>query len=80
MEKLAAADSLQDISTLITRRQQHVLRLIVEGKQTKEITATLGLSVKTVETHRAGIMRRTECSNIADLIKLAYRYGLAAAQ
>jgi DNA-binding NarL/FixJ family response regulator len=44
----------------LTSRQREVLQLIAEGRSTKDIAQTLGLSVKTVETHRADIMERLD--------------------
>ncbi len=76
VEKLAAADRAEDLSALITRRQQQILQLLAQGRATKEIASDLGLSVKTVETHRAALMQRTGCGNVAALVKLAYRYGV----
>ena len=60
----------------LTPRQRETLRLIAEGKNTKEIAHQLGLSVKTVETHRAQLMDRLDIRDIAGLVKYALRTGL----
>lgn len=60
--------------TPLTPRQLDVLRKIAEGKSTREVAAILGVSVKTVETHRAQIMDRLDIHNVAGLV----RYALAA--
>jgi DNA-binding NarL/FixJ family response regulator len=60
----------------LSKREQEVLQLIAEGKSTKEIAATLYVSVKTVETHRKQIMDKLGIHNIAGLTKYAIREGL----
>ncbi|CAO3416592.1 response regulator transcription factor [Azospirillum doebereinerae] len=56
--------------TLLSRRESEVLRLIVEGKQSKTIAWELGISIKTVEVHRARIMEKTGCRSIVGLGRL----------
>jgi DNA-binding NarL/FixJ family response regulator len=60
----------------LTPRQRETLQLIAEGKSTKRIAALLGVSVKTIETHRAQIMRRLEIHDVAGLVRYAIRHGL----
>lgn len=60
----------------ITARQREVLQLVVEGRTTKEIARGLGLSVKTIESHRAEIMRRLGVHHMAGLVREAARMGL----
>lgn len=60
----------------LTDRQTEILRLIADGKATKEIAWQLGLSPKTVESHRAQIMDRLQIRDIAGLIRYAFRHGL----
>jgi DNA-binding NarL/FixJ family response regulator len=57
----------------ISAREREVLQLLAEGKSNKEISGALSLSVKTVETHRANIMRKLGLRNIADLVLYAVR-------
>src|SRR5205823_6325743 len=64
----------------LTPRQREILQLIAEGNTTKAIATKLGLSVKTVETHRAQLMERLEARDIAALVRLAIRLGLVAAE
>lgn len=52
----------------LTARQLEILRLIVRGKSTREIANGLGLSVKTVETHRSQIMKRLQIFDVAGLV------------
>jgi two-component system, NarL family, response regulator NreC len=74
---LLAKDSLSSFSTL-SSREQEVLRLIAGGKSTKEIASQLGVSVKTVESHRLHIMGKLDTDNMADLVKYAIRAGLTS--
>ena len=60
----------------LTPRQREVLKRIAEGRSTKEIAFDLGLSVKTVETHRAQIMERLGIRDVAGLVRYAMRTGL----
>jgi len=55
----------------ITRREQEVLALIAAGHTTKEIAARLDLSVRTVETHRAQLMKKLKARNAAELSRIA---------
>jgi Response regulator containing a CheY-like receiver domain and an HTH DNA-binding domain len=57
----------------ISAREREVLQLLAEGKSNKEISDTLNLSIKTVETHRANIMRKLGFRNITDLVLYAVR-------
>jgi len=60
----------------LTKRQQEILKLFAEGKTCNEVGAVLGLSTKTVETHRSAMMRRTDCHSIAELVRFGLRNGL----
>jgi len=62
---------------VLTSRQREILQLIAEGHSTKDIGFRLGLSAKTVETHRAQIMERLDIHDIAGLVRFAIRVGLA---
>nr|WP_314877687.1 response regulator transcription factor [uncultured Pseudomonas sp.] len=57
----------------LTARQLEILRLIVRGKSTREIAGGLGLSIKTVETHRSQIMKRLQIYDVAGLVLFAVR-------
>jgi len=62
----------------LTPRQREVLQLVGEGKGTKEIATLLGVSVKTVEFHKARLMEQLNLHSTADLMKFAITEGLAA--
>ncbi len=62
----------------LSPRQREVLQLISEGQSTKQIARRLGVSVKTVETHRAQIMERLDIRHVAGLTRYAIRAGLVS--
>jgi DNA-binding NarL/FixJ family response regulator len=77
--RLAAAESAPTAEAeLLTPRQREILQLIAEGQNTKEIAASLGLSVKTVETHRTQIGQRLQIRDVAGLVRYAIRTGLVS--
>ena len=59
-----------------TAREREILRLLVMGKTNKEIGSLLGITVRTVETHRAKIMLKLGVHSIAELIHFAMERGL----
>lgn len=70
----------QDASALasLTPRQRLVLDLMARGHSTREIAKRLGRSVKTVETHRAQLMRRLNIHHVPGLVTFAIRAGLVS--
>ena len=63
------ADACARIQQL-TDREREVLALIAEGLQNKEVAATLNISPRTVESHRASIMLKTRAGTVAQLVRL----------
>jgi DNA-binding NarL/FixJ family response regulator len=61
---------------MLTRRQREILQLIAEGSNTRDIAASLNISVKTVETHRAQLMARLDIHDVPGLVRFAIRHGL----
>ena len=57
----------------LTSREREIIQLLAEGNSNKAIATRLDLSVKTVETHRAAIMRKLDLNSLADLIRFAIR-------
>jgi len=57
----------------LTYRECEIVQLLANGKSNKEAANALGISVKTVETHRATIMRKLGFSSIAELVRYAVR-------
>ncbi|SRR5258708_5927785 len=64
----------------LTSRQREVLQLVAEGKSSKEIAHLLGASVKTIETHRATVMKRLEIKDVAGLVRYAVHHRLVSAE
>ena len=67
-------------SPVLSPREREVLQLMAEGKSTKQIAATLHISKKTADNHRAHLMEKLKASSLADLIKYAIREGLYIGQ
>jgi DNA-binding CsgD family transcriptional regulator len=70
---LSKSDSSADP---LSARERQVLQLVGEGKSTKEVAKHLGLSIKTVESHRARLMRKLDLHQTAGLVRYAIRRGL----
>jgi DNA-binding NarL/FixJ family response regulator len=67
---------LEDRTPALTPRQLEVLRLIGQGKRMKEIASELNLSIRTIEDHKAMLLRTLGAESTADLVKFAVRQGL----
>ena len=63
----------------LTSREKEVLKLLAEGKNNKEIAVVLGVSFKTVETHRGNVMRKLNLRSLSDLIYFAIRNKIVQA-
>lgn len=63
----------------LTPRQRQVLQLIAEGQSSKDIARRLGLSIKTVETHRSQLMKQLNIHDVAGLVRYAMRAGCITA-
>ncbi|NOR62748.1 MAG: PhnD/SsuA/transferrin family substrate-binding protein [Rhodobacteraceae bacterium] len=59
----------------LTKREREVLALICAGKASKEIAEKLGVSLKTIEYHRANLLQKTKAGTSAHLVQLATRFG-----
>ena len=63
----------------VTPRERQIIQLLAEGKSNKESAAALGVSVKTIEAHRANIMRKLHLRSASDLVRYAIRNNIAQA-
>jgi len=61
----------------ITPREREVIQLLAEGNSNKETASVLGVSVKTIEAHRANIMRKLRLRSVTDLVRYAIRNKIA---
>ncbi|WDP84280.1 MAG: response regulator transcription factor [Desulfobacter sp.] len=60
----------------ISKKEREILQLVAEGKKTRDIAQKLGVSVKTVETHRRNIMKKLNIFSVAGLTKFAIQEGI----
>ena len=76
-EKMINFMSEQSVSeNLLSNKETEVLELISEGLTTKEIASKLFVSARTIETHRANVLKKLEVKNTAELIKKATKINL----
>jgi len=72
------ADAAPSLDRRLTARQREILQLLAEGHITKEVAYRLGVSIKTVESHRAQIMKRLDIGDMPGLVRFAIRSGLVS--
>jgi DNA-binding NarL/FixJ family response regulator len=78
LANLSASPETPDQIAALTPRQREVLRLLADGKRMKEIASVLGLSTRTVETHKYEMMHTLGLGSTAELVRYAIKNGLAA--
>jgi RNA polymerase sigma factor (sigma-70 family) len=71
-----AQAALEDAYESLTTREREVLQLAAESSSVSEIAARLGISPRTVETHRENLMRKLGLQSQTDLIRYAFRRGI----
>jgi two-component system, LuxR family, response regulator TtrR len=71
LQKFTAQREHEAMLGRLTAREQQVLERIVAGRLNKQIADDLGISIKTVEAHRANIMEKLQVTTVADLMKVA---------
>lgn len=74
---VALAPGAAPAPAALSPRQRDILRGIAQGRSNKEMARTLGLSVKTVEYHRAELIQRLDLHDVASLTRYAIEHGLA---
>ena len=74
-----SAASRDALLARLTGREAQVLERIVAGRLNKQIADDLGISIKTVEAHRANIMEKLNANTVADLLKIALGPGMVKA-
>jgi DNA-binding CsgD family transcriptional regulator len=60
----------------LSRREEEVLALIIQEHTSAEIAEKLHVSIRTVETHRKNILRKTKSGSLIGLVKFSIRHGL----
>ena len=73
------ADSTETLADSVTPREREIIQLLAEGRSNKEVASALGVSVKTIEAHRANIMRKLRLRSISDLVRYAIRNKIVEA-
>jgi len=63
----------------LTAREREIVQLLTEGKTNKEVAVALGISIKTVDAHRANVMHKLHLHSVADLVRYAIRNQMIAA-
>nr|CRH05350.1 Two component transcriptional regulator, LuxR family [Candidatus Magnetococcus massalia] len=76
-EKLGELCPTDDLPPTLSPREQEVVRLIAAGHTNKEMARDMGISPKTVDTHRTRLMRKLNLHSTADVVRYAVRMGLA---
>jgi DNA-binding NarL/FixJ family response regulator len=74
--KVLLSGKSSSAQSLLTEREQEVLKHTAEGLRIKDIAAALKISVKTVETHRANLMKKLGYTSSAELTRYAVREGI----
>lgn len=72
-------DEEQTVDGRLTDREREIVQLLAEGASNKEVADSLGISVKTVETHRAAIMKKLKFKSFSDLVRYAIRNHIISA-
>ena len=67
------AELPESLPNRLTSRETEIVQLLAEGKSSKEVAASLNISVKTAETHRANIMRKLQLHTVSELVRYAVR-------
>lgn len=60
----------------LTKRERQTMNMIIRGKSNKEISADLGISIKTVESHRTSLMQKLGVNSVAQLMAKAVKDGM----
>jgi DNA-binding NarL/FixJ family response regulator len=72
-EGIVPADLSGPRGDQLTSREREILQLVTEGKNSKEVASSLYISKKTVETHRANIMRKLHLHTVTELVRYALK-------
>jgi DNA-binding NarL/FixJ family response regulator len=67
------AELPETLSNRLTPREREIVRLLAEGKSSREVATTLNISIKTAETHRSNLMRKLQLHTVSELVRYAVR-------
>jgi two-component system response regulator NreC len=79
LQALAESNQGYTRGSVLTAREQEVMRLLAEGRTVREVASELSLSVKTIEAHKLNLMRKLDIHNRASLVEYAIQSGVIAA-
>lgn len=79
MDRSPDKPSKTDNAPDLTNREREIVRLLAEGSSNKQIASTLGISVRTAETHRATLMRKCGTDSLAGVVRYAIRNHIVEA-
>jgi len=79
LDTLIAPSEPSNGGTRLTAREREIVRLVAEGNSSKNVALMLGISMKTVDTHRTAAMRKINVRSVADLVRYAIRTKLIEA-
>ncbi|MGI8959069.1 MAG: LuxR C-terminal-related transcriptional regulator [Bryobacteraceae bacterium] len=79
LQALAASNQGYTRGSVLTAREQEVMRLLAEGRTVREVASELSLSGKTIEAHKLNLMRKLDIHNRASLVEYAIQTGVIAA-
>jgi DNA-binding NarL/FixJ family response regulator len=71
--QLSDRSEVNDGAAMVTTREREIIQLIAEGHSSKQTATVLSVSVKTVDAHRANIMRKLRLRSVSDLVRYAIR-------
>jgi DNA-binding CsgD family transcriptional regulator len=58
----------------LTKKEKEIVKLILDGKESKEVSSSLNISVNTVGTHRKNILRKLGAKNVGEMVKILASY------
>jgi len=76
LEMALGRESARSDGATLSKREREVLRMVAEGMSNKEIALALGLSVRTVDSHRAKLMDKLGIHKVSELVRYAIREGI----
>jgi DNA-binding NarL/FixJ family response regulator len=61
---------------MLTKREREIMTMLCNGQRVSEIALSMGLSIKTISTHKVRLMEKLNLRSNSDLVKLGMRHGI----